>query len=301
MDEIKNELKAYQNLPSNNEALQDVFADTALLNELHKMGLTDEIITREIPLVSSYQDDRAYCAHCPGLDQCEKEPNPQASMKLVLLHGLLQREYSPCSLYMEKDRLLKGYLYRDFPEEWLSVLLKSLPKSKRILTVVKAFVSAEKNPDQSWVYLVGEMGSGRSYLLAAYANLQVSQGLKVAYLNANKRFDELKGLAISSRPLFEKRMGELESLDLLVIDDFGSEYKSDYVRDQIVLPLLNERAKKNLPTFFASDYSLEEIQNLYSTDKTSAIYAKGLVNLIRSHILSPVTVEKGFETYLGKK
>ena len=144
------------------------------------------------------------------------------------------------------------------------------------------------------------MGSGRSFLLASYANLSVSQGQSVAFINANKRFDELKGLAISARGLFEKKMVELETCSLLVIDDFGSEFKSDYVRDQIVLPLLNERAKNNRLTFFASDYTPDEIQALYSNDKTAAIYARSLANLIRSHIAKVTVVKKGFETHLGE-
>jgi primosomal protein DnaI len=222
-------------------------------------------------------------------------------MKLVWLNGLLQREYSPCDLYMAKERLLQGYLYRDFPEEWLTSMPASLGRSTRVKEALGTMVLAAKNPEQPWAYFTGAMGSGRSFLLATYANLLVSQGNRVAFINANKRFDELKGMAISARGLFEKKMAELESCYLLVIDDFGSEFKSDYVRDQIVLPLLNERAKNNRLTFFASDYTPDEIQTLYSNDKTAAIYAKSLVNLIRSHIGKVSVVAKGFETYLGQK
>jgi primosomal protein DnaI len=301
MDPIKDSLKAYAPKTSNNEALRAILADPAFLKELHALGLGEEAIEENLPLVSSYQDDRSYCAHCPGLEACQKDPNPQATMKLVWLNGLLQREYSPCELYMAKQRLLQGYLYRDFPEEWLSSMPNALGRSTRTRDALGAMNLASKSPAQPWAYFTGVMGSGRSFLLATYANLFVSQGLSVAFINANKRFDELKGMAISARGLFEKKMAELETCYLLIIDDFGSEFKSDYVRDQIVLPLLNERAKNNRLTFFASDYTPDEIQTLYSSDKTAAIYAKSLVNLIRSHIAKVCVVEKGFETYFGKK
>lgn len=300
MDELKDKIRSYAPKAATNKALEDILSDGALLDELKKAGITERTIERELPLVSAYQDDRAYCAHCPGLDRCKKEPNPQMSMSLVFVDGLLQREYSPCDLSLEKNRLLNGYLYRDFPEDWLSSTTKGLPRTTRVKTVFQAFIKSEKDPQLNWVYLTGAMGSGRSYLLATYANHLVVQGSKVAFINANKRFDELKGLAIAARPIFEKRMGELENCDLLVIDDFGSEFKSDYVRDQIVMPLLAERAKNGRRTFFASDFALDEIQTLYSTDKTSGIYAKQLVGFIRSRISSPVVVEKGFETFLRK-
>jgi len=301
MDPIKDTLKAYAPKTTSNEALRDILNDPTFLKELHALGLGEEAIEENLPLVSSYQDDRAYCAHCPGLEACQKDPNPQAAMKLVWLNGLLQREYSPCDLYMAKQRLLQGYLYRDFPEEWLSSMPNALGRSTRVKEALGTMILASKNPEKPWAYFTGAMGSGRSFLLATYANLLVSQGQSVAFINANKRFDELKGMAISARGLFEKKMADLETCFLLVIDDFGSEFKSDYVRDQIVLPLLNERAKNNRLTFFASDYTPDEIQTLYSSDKTAAIYAKSLANLIRSHLVKVSVVEKGFEAYLGKK
>ena len=301
MDKIKDSIKGYAPKNAGNKALDDILADPLFVKELNGFGLAEKAIEENLPLVSAYQDDRNYCAHCPGLEACQKEPNPRMAMKLFWLHGLLQREYSPCELEQARQRLLQNYLYRDFPEEWLSSMPNTLGRSTRVKEALGPMILAGKNPDQSWVYLTGEMGSGRSFLLASYANYLVSQGQGVAFINANRRFDELKGLAITARPLFEKKMGELEDCYLLVIDDFGSEFKSDYVRDQILLPLLNERAKNNRLTFFASDYSLEEIQALYSSDKTAAIYSKNMVNLIRSHIGKTTVVAKGFETFLGKK
>src|SRR5574344_2824625 len=295
MDELKDKIQSYAPKNATNKALNDVLSDGALLEELRKSGITERTIERELPLVSSYQDDRAYCLHCPGLDQCQKEPNPQMAMKLVFVDGLLQREYSPCELSLEKNRLLNGYLYRDFPEAWLGNTLKGLPRTTRVKVVMSAFASALKDPLKNWVYLTGDMGSGRSYLLATFCNNLVDGGSKVAFINANKRFDELKGLAISARALFEKRMGELENCDLLVIDDFGSEYKSDYVRDQIVMPLLTERAKNNLLTIFLSDYSLDEIKELYSSTRSSGILARRMVELIQSKIEGETIVEKGLE------
>ena len=116
-------------------------------------------------------------------------------------------------------------------------------------------------------------------------------------MNANKRFDELKGLAVKDKKAFESRLTELENLPLVVIDDFGSEFKSDYVRDQIVMPLLTERAKKNLSTILISDYSLPEIKELYSSSRSSAIMAGKLATLIESKITAPIQVEPGLENH----
>lgn len=285
--------------PSLDDGTSLILNDPQLMATLRAKGITEAMIRHEVPLLLNYREDAAYCAHCPGLEHCAKAL-PMTCIELAVVDGFLTRDFGYCHLYIEHDRLLNSYLYRDFPEEWLNATPTSLPRSKRVAAVFNAFAKAinEESPTP-WVYLVGEIGSGRSYLLAAFANGFAQAGKKVAFLNANKRFDELKGLAINDKRRFDERMDALIHADLLVIDDFGSEFKSDYVRDQIVLPLLRERDKNHAFTFFSSDYSLAEITTLYSTSKASAIQAGQISKLITKNIGQPTKVEKGFETFLS--
>jgi primosomal protein DnaI len=97
-------------------------------------------------------------------------------------------------------------------------------------------------------------------------------------------------------------MKTLESIEYLVIDEFGSEFKSDYVRDQIVLPLLSERSKEHRITFFASDYSLEEIEELYGAKYGGRLIAKKLVSLIKNNLdpKAECHVERGLENMLSR-
>ena len=300
MKELKEDLSNYVPSKKSDVALNEILSDAPFLEKLRKMGLSQKDIVENLALISTYHDDSGYCAHCPGLEKCAKVPTPQVSMELISLDGVLSRSFGPCAKYLAKEKLKDAYLYRDFPEEWLNATPTSLPRSKRVAAVFNAFAKAinEESPTP-WVYLVGEIGSGRSYLLAAFANGFAQAGKKVAFLNANKRFDELKGLAINDKRRFDERMDALIHADLLVIDDFGSEFKSDYVRDQIVLPLLRERDKNHALTFFSSDYSLAEITTLYSTSKASAIQAGQISKLITKNIGQPTKVEKGFETFLS--
>lgn len=301
MKELKEDLSNYVPSKKSDVALNEILSDAPFLEKLRKMGLSQKDIVENLALISTYHDDSGYCAHCPGLEKCAKVPTPQVSMELISLDGVLSRSFGPCAKYLAKEKLKDAYLYRDFPEEWLDVTPKSLPRTDRVAGVFTAFRDASRDNAHPWVYLVGSLGSGRSYLLASYANGLASTGAKVAFINANKRFDELKGLAIANKILFDRQLKALEECDLLVIDDFGSEFKSPYVRDQIVLPLLSERAKNARLTFFSSDFSIEEIQGLYADSKASLIVAKQLANLLTNEIKAPVTVKKGFETFLSQK
>ena len=119
-------------------------------------------------------------------------------------------------------------------------------------------------------------------------------------MNGAKRFDELKTLAIKNRKQFDTIMGQLETCGTMVIDDFGNEFKSEYIRDQILLPLLSERSRSGLRTDFTSQYNLDEIKQLYSIHK-SYIEGARVSKLIEKNIDKVVTLEPGLETVSQKR
>jgi hypothetical protein len=277
--------------------LSAIERDPTLRGELQKLGISEEEIKNYVPLLSAYQDSKDYCLKCPGLEAC-LAPSPRMAMGLTILDsGKLGETMGPCVLALKKEKLLGSYVYRDFPEEWLALSLRSF-RNERASSVKEALVHAQKDETHPWAFLTGQRGTGKSYFLAAFANDFALRGNLVAFMNANKRFDELKGMAIANKPFFDKTMALLESCPLLVIDDFGSEYKSDYVRDQIVMPLLNERAKKHRMTFFASAFTLKEVADLYASNRSSALMAKQLADLIGSSIVGETLVPAGLDTFL---
>jgi hypothetical protein len=283
--------------PDGSSLLSAIERDPTLMAELQKLNISEAEIQNYVSLLSAYKDSKDYCLKCPGLEAC-LAPSPRMAMGLTILDsGKLGETMGPCVLALKKDKLLGSYVYRDFPEEWLTLSLRSF-RNERASAVKNALFSALKDQAHPWVYLTGKQGTGKSYFLAAFSNDFALGGNLVAFMNANKRFDELKGLAISNKPVFDQTMGLLESCPLLVIDDFGSEYKSDYVRDQIVMPLLNERAKKHLMTFFASDFTLKDVADLYASSRSSAVMAKQLAELISSHIQEETVVPAGLDTFL---
>lgn len=298
MKDSNEELNKIVSLPNVSKEVDALIAsfseDKAVAAKLRSLGLTRAQVKANLGLISAYKDDCDYCARCPGLKGCAKDV-PFHKSDLVLTEGRLDRTYGPCELYLREQMMLGSYLYRDFPDEWLDLETKKLSNSIRVQKVMLALMKASNSPSKPWVYLTGAVGSGRSYLTVAFANGYALSGKKVAFLNANKRFDELKGLAVQNKKAFDARMDELQKAPLLVVDDFGSEYKSDYVRDQIVMPLLAERAKNNLLTIFLSDYSLDEIKELYSSTRSSGILARRMVELIQSKIEGETIVEKGLE------
>ena len=56
---------------------------------------------------------------------------------------------------------------------------------------------------------------------------------------------------------------------MLVLDDLGNEFRSDFVRDNVFFPILSYRAKNKLFTLITSNYSIEDICTMYSTNAAS--------------------------------
>ncbi len=273
--------------------LESIKNDKELMDKLKELGIEDDEIPSYVPLLITYQDNKK---------EVEKDPKTLQMVLEISDSGKLTCRYEETESSKEERRLLENYYIRDFSDEWLNASIKSF-RTGREKELKTHIAGALKDKTKNWFYVYGSLGTGKSYALAAFSNDMARKNKKVAFINANKRFDELKGLAIKDKEKFDKTMQALYELDCLVIDDFGSEYKSDYVRDQIVMPLLNERSKTHKFTFFASDYSLDEIEELYSTKYGTKLLAKKLVSTIRDNLKdsgSEYHLEKGFENLINR-
>lgn len=303
MKEFKEELKQYAK-PKQDGLFTAVLADEKLLSRLRLLGLDDDAIHANIALISDYQEDTAVCAHCPGSKNCPKAFS-LTKVDLVYEKPLLRRRLVPC----EKNDVFVdpqyNFLtpYRDFPSEWLDHSRFSLPKTKRVASVFLSFKKALNDPEHPWVYLTGVAGAGKSFLLASFATGYAGAGHSVAFVNSPGRFDELKSFSIEQKGAFDDLMVRLATADLLVLDDFGKEFHSDYVRDHLLMPLLNHRQENKMLTFFSSVYSLKDIQDLWSYNRLAHEPAETMVALIKSQLDQgmSITVPKGFETYLSKR
>ena len=75
----------------------------------------------------------------------------------------------------------------------------------------------------------------------------------------------------------------LSNVDFLILDDFGNEYKNEFSRDNITIPLLSNRSNKELFTIFTSQFSIDEVRQLYSIGKVGgAIRGRQIESLLKT-------------------
>ena len=251
-----------------------------------EIGMDDEAVEKNIAKIYDFVRDVNYCKKCPGLKNCKKE-NPYLITRIKYSYGAVESELAPCPVLLKRISFERHFSVQDFPNEWLDVTLNDIDKSKPRTAAMEVFMKYIRNEDTNWLYLTGGIGSGKSYLAAALAIDIAKRSIKgkfpIAFINASKRILELSDLAKQKNSDEFKRKLELYcNIPVLVIDDFGHEYKNDFIRDAIINEIITSRCNKKLFTIITSNFTLEEIEVLYSTSNAGAIMAKQIVKTIKA-------------------
>ena len=78
----------------------------------------------------------------------------------------------------------------------------------------------------------------------------------------------------------EKRINVLKQTNILILDDFGAEYISDWFRDDVLMPIIQYRQSARLPIFVSSNYSISEITEVLAStnNRSSSVKAARLTN-----------------------
>lgn len=158
---------------------------------------------------------------------------------------------------------------------WDDVLLDDANRMKAYQAVA-AFIS--DYPNQGGVYLYGQFGVGKSFMMAAMANELAEKGISTtlihypSFISDNSGFDDLKAQA-----------NEVKKTEVLVLDDIGAESNNDWIRDNILQVILQYRMQENLPTFFTSNLTMLELeQRLAMTKKGDETWsAKRVMERVR--------------------
>ena len=138
----------------------------------------------------------------------------------------------------------------------------------------------EKGLSYKGLYLSGNFGSGKSYLISAMLNELVKKGYKAAFVYYPNFLRSLKAAFNSD---FDNQFEYARKADLLLLDDIGAENVSSWSRDEILGPIIQYRMDEKLPTFFTSNLSIDELEIHLSEskDKIDKLKAKRIIERIK--------------------
>lgn len=128
------------------------------------------------------------------------------------------------------------------------------------------------------LYIYGKPGTGKSYLLAAFANrIFELTGKRTMYISLAPFITQQKQFNTDSYRNLER----VKRVPLLILDDMGAESMTPFARDEIISPILQYRMENNLVTSISSNLSLEEMYDHFAETHTGRMVVEDRVKAER--------------------
>ncbi|MFU0723556.1 primosomal protein DnaI [Streptococcus sp. IMAU11622] len=191
---------------------------------------------------------------------------------LVMNHGYADVSYeeTPELIVAEKEAAIKNRLRLiNLPATLKKASLAQvdlddlgrLPVFEKLLAFVEQYPAIQKG-----LYLYGDFGVGKSFMVAALAHdLSEKRGVSSTLLHYPSFVIDAKN-AISDGNV-KTLVDEIKLSEVLILDDIGAEQSTPWVRDEILQVILQYRMQENLPTFFTSNFNFEELEQHFAKGK----------------------------------
>lgn len=251
--EISNDLSEYAK-----ELYKNLLEDVDLYKELIDEGFSNQEIFDHIGLFTDLKENRDLDKKIKSFDDCVKY-NHYYYFKVVRKGLNFDKIFYANQFYEDYLKYCGHFIFKDFDNEFNDITFK-----KAVNKSAKKYIKDNFN-EWNWIYLTGALRSGRTYLTIAMCNeyIKREQNSKIAFINCSKRFSQLADMFFNDKETYKQLIESIKNADLVVFDDFGSEYKTISVRDLVVKPILLYRASNNLRTIFTSNFELKDIYKMY--------------------------------------
>lgn len=120
------------------------------------------------------------------------------------------------------------------------------------------------------LYIYGPAGVGKTHLTSCIVAELINSGHAVIYQTAYKLFSFLEDCRFmrSNLPDAELLKNAVYDCDLLIIDDFGTEFITSYTQ-AVLFDLINTRILEKRPTIINSNLNMRDVRSTY-TDRISS-------------------------------
>ena len=119
-------------------------------------------------------------------------------------------------------------------------------------------------PDAKSILMRGATGLGKTHLSLSIANEVLKKGFSVAYVSAPDILFQLERAHFSYDYAGEQEIiSTLTDCDLLIIDDLGTEFTTNYTTSQIY-NFFNNRILRQKPIIINTNYTIKELEKEYT-------------------------------------
>ena len=240
---------------------KQILADPRVASFIQEHSLSQDEIKRSLPKFNQF------------LVECRKVKEGDASYIAKGYEPILTMNEGYADVTYKETRQLKEQQEQQAIAKRINLV--SLPQSYRKITFADIalddvarvdtfeslvdFVANYPSPDQKGLYIYGDMGVGKSFMLAAMAH-ELSETKKVVTTIIHYpsfTIDVKNGIKDGS---VKEQIDAVKEAEVLVLDDIGAEQFSSWIRDDVLQVILQYRMIEELPTFFTSNYSFADLE-----------------------------------------
>ncbi|HLR43503.1 MAG TPA: primosomal protein DnaI [Pseudogracilibacillus sp.] len=231
--------------------------------------LTAAQIDKRLNKLYEYITQSHQCDKCASFDQCVNMLQGY-SPKLQYVQGDIHITYEKCHRRLQYEaRTEESDLVRSvyMPKAILQANIKEVHIDEHRMTAIEKMMefikqSADGLP-QKGLFLTGPFGVGKTYLLGAIANRLKENNLSSMLVYMPEFVREMKQ-AIQDKNVNEK-IEAFQAYDVLMLDDIGAENMSAWFRDEVLGTILQHRMMEQLPVFFTSNYTMDQLEEILAT------------------------------------
>ena len=270
-------------IPEKSNKMYEEFISTRVLNDkdiidfIQVNNFTKEDIYNNLEKFYQY-----YISKDASLDLNHKP-------KLSLNNGEVSITYTETEQY--KQYRLASQLGNKIKTEYiadriLTYCFENLSKTKEKGLLARELIRAcndiLENRSKKGAYIYGATGTGKTFLLGCAYNYLKRNGKQPAIIYYPEFIRKIKS-RISNND-YTEYVDIIRTQEILLIDDIGAENTTDFIRDEILGPIINYREAEKLPTFFTSNLSYDDLLEFVSTSNNKVDYTKAvrIVDRIKS-------------------
>ena len=228
------------------------------------------------------------CKNCKHILDCKNSYQGHVFYPNLLSNNLVF-DYVPCKYKKELDERNKYknniYLF-EIPKEIKEASMKNIdldnPERFKIIKWLKNFLDTyQPRSGMKGIYLTGNFGCGKTYLISAALNELAKKDHKIAIIYYPELLRSLKE-SFSDPENYNEKFKLLKNVEVLLIDDIGAETMTEWSRDEVLGNILQHRMQEGLTTFFTSNLTIKELEEHFG------VSAKGIEKVKAKRIIERI-------------
>lgn len=267
---IENSLKDNYIRACRNPEFQKLVA-SLLLTAKEAMNYTSKL--------EEYLQEENNCKNCHGLYECKNKIRGYTNYPQKYNNHLM---FSTEACYFKSQEFKKIKESTTALQELETSSLKTIDTSdknryKLIKWVTNFIKEYDYGKNIKGLYLHGNFGCGKTYILSACFNEMKKRGFRTKIVYLPELLRTIKGDFEAMNDI----MDELCNIDILLIDDIGAEKVTDWGRDEILGTILQSRMNEHKTTFFTSNFTIKELEEHLSNKGVDKVKANRIVERIK--------------------